>query len=115
MTKITVSFFITSFLLIISILDNNFTYSKPLQILEHKPGYIAVYIRHGDEPLININPSLAEAFHEENILKGVVPVDKYDSPSQKNTVDDSNKPQNSLNSVNKKDVTAQPYMVSQTS
>uniref|UniRef100_A0A1Q3FR12 Uncharacterized protein n=2 Tax=Culex tarsalis TaxID=7177 RepID=A0A1Q3FR12_CULTA len=34
------------------------------QILEPREGYIPVYIRYGDEPLSEINPALAAAFHE---------------------------------------------------
>nr|XP_031830623.1 uncharacterized protein LOC116426171 [Nomia melanderi] len=47
-----------------------YVHSYPLQILPSIPGYIPVYIRHGDQPLEEINPALAEAFHEEpNLLK----------------------------------------------
>lgn len=35
------------------------------------PGYIPVYIRHGDQPLEEINPALAEAFHEGSSLSKV--------------------------------------------
>jgi hypothetical protein len=44
-----------------------FSDSAPLpayQFLPARPGYVPVYIRIGDEPLENINPSLAEAFKE---------------------------------------------------
>ncbi|KAK0072842.1 hypothetical protein PV325_010701 [Microctonus aethiopoides] len=44
-----------------------YTDCKPYQILKHKDGYIAVFIRHGDEPLVNIDPVLAEAFNEKII------------------------------------------------
>ncbi|XP_001607357.1 uncharacterized protein LOC100122515 [Nasonia vitripennis] len=44
----------------------------PLQYLPEIPGYIPVYIRHGDQPLEEINPALAEAFHESSgILKNI--------------------------------------------
>ncbi|XP_050476862.1 uncharacterized protein LOC126866907 [Bombus huntii] len=41
-----------------------YVHSYPLQVLPVIPGYIPVYIRHGDQPLEEINPALAEAFHE---------------------------------------------------
>lgn len=41
-----------------------YVHSFPIQILPSIPGYIPVYIRHGDQPLEEINPALAEAFHE---------------------------------------------------
>lgn len=33
-----------------------------------KNGYVPVYIRVGDTPLDEINPALANAFNEENIM-----------------------------------------------
>ncbi|CAL7943789.1 unnamed protein product [Xylocopa violacea] len=41
-----------------------YVHSFPLQVLPSIPGYIPVYIRYGDQPLEEINPALAEAFHE---------------------------------------------------
>lgn len=38
------------------------------QSLSAKDGYVPVYIRVGDTPLDAINPALANAFHEGNIL-----------------------------------------------
>ncbi|KAL7286296.1 hypothetical protein TKK_0019469 [Trichogramma kaykai] len=38
--------------------------ARSLQILPEIPGYVPVYIRLGDQPLEEINPALAEAFHE---------------------------------------------------
>lgn len=38
------------------------------QSLSAKDGYVPVYIRVGDTPLDEINPALANAFNEENIL-----------------------------------------------
>lgn len=38
------------------------------QSLSAKDGYVPVYIRVGDTPLDQINPGLANAFNEENIL-----------------------------------------------
>ncbi|CAK9811011.1 hypothetical protein ANTPLA_LOCUS6772 [Anthophora plagiata] len=49
-------------------LSNPYVHSFPLQILPSIPGYIPVYIRHGDQPLEEINPALAEAFHEGSSL-----------------------------------------------
>uniref|UniRef100_A0AAG5DTR6 Secreted protein n=1 Tax=Anopheles atroparvus TaxID=41427 RepID=A0AAG5DTR6_ANOAO len=34
------------------------------QVLEPRDGYVPVYIRVGDQPLADINPELAAAFHE---------------------------------------------------
>ncbi|XP_015438539.1 PREDICTED: uncharacterized protein LOC107193579 [Dufourea novaeangliae] len=49
-----------------------YVHSLPLQILPNIPGYIPVYIRHGDQPLEEINPALAEAFHEgPNLPKAI--------------------------------------------
>ncbi|XP_011504441.1 PREDICTED: uncharacterized protein LOC105367433 isoform X2 [Ceratosolen solmsi marchali] len=38
--------------------------SLHLQYLPEIPGYVPVYIRYGDQPLEDINPDLAGAFHE---------------------------------------------------
>lgn len=46
-----------------------FADAHPLQVLPNIPGYIPVYIRTGDEPLEDINPALAEAFHEKQTLE----------------------------------------------
>ncbi|XP_066600858.1 uncharacterized protein [Prorops nasuta] len=43
----------------------DFARALPLQTLPSIPGYIPVYIRYGDQPLVDINPALAEAFHEK--------------------------------------------------
>lgn len=48
-----------------------FVDSYPYQILPSMPGYIPVYIRNGDQPLEEINPALAEAFHEHSGLSKV--------------------------------------------
>ncbi|XP_011504438.1 PREDICTED: uncharacterized protein LOC105367432 [Ceratosolen solmsi marchali] len=40
----------------------------PLQYLPDIPGYVPVYIRYGDQPLEEINPTLAEAFHESSSI-----------------------------------------------
>ncbi|KAG6796098.1 hypothetical protein HZU73_08738 [Apis mellifera caucasica] len=49
------------FLLSLSI---SYAHSFPLQVLPAIQGYIPVYIRYGNQPLEEINPKLAEAFHE---------------------------------------------------
>ncbi|XP_015121406.1 uncharacterized protein LOC107044142 [Diachasma alloeum] len=49
---------------------------KPIQVLKNIPGFIPVYIRHGNEPLEEINPSLAEAFHEEKNNMNVIPIEE---------------------------------------
>ncbi|XP_003692745.1 uncharacterized protein LOC100870461 [Apis florea] len=49
------------FLLSLSI---SYVHSFPLQVLPTIQGYIPVYIRYGNQPLEEINPKLAEAFHE---------------------------------------------------
>ncbi|EDV50834.2 uncharacterized protein LOC6546332 [Drosophila erecta] len=38
--------------------------AAPFQELEPRKGHVPVYIRHGDEPLSEIHPGLAEAFQE---------------------------------------------------
>ncbi|XP_017886570.1 uncharacterized protein LOC108628872 isoform X2 [Ceratina calcarata] len=48
-----------------------YVHSYPLQILPSIPGYIPVYIRYGDQPLEEINPALAEAFHEGGSSKSL--------------------------------------------
>ncbi|XP_017019420.1 uncharacterized protein [Drosophila kikkawai] len=40
------------------------TEAAPYQELEPRKGHVPVYIRHGDEPLSEIHPGLAEAFKE---------------------------------------------------
>ncbi|KAH8260522.1 hypothetical protein KR038_003132, partial [Drosophila bunnanda] len=41
-----------------------FSPAAPYQELEPRKGNVPVYIRHGDEPLSEIHPGLAEAFKE---------------------------------------------------
>lgn len=49
--------------------SSSFVEAKPMfQVLSAKEGYIPVYIRLGDTPLDDINPALANAFHESNIF-----------------------------------------------
>ncbi|XP_055636271.1 uncharacterized protein LOC129775493 isoform X2 [Toxorhynchites rutilus septentrionalis] len=55
--------FILSVLAIVFLVQNSVAAPR-YQILEHRDGYVPVYIRHGDEPLSDINPDLAVAFHE---------------------------------------------------
>ncbi|XP_047354056.1 uncharacterized protein LOC124950793 isoform X1 [Vespa velutina] len=52
--------------LLVPLVDH--AHSYPYQILPSMPGYIPVYIRNGDQPLEEINPALAEAFHEHSSL-----------------------------------------------
>ncbi|XP_058826435.1 uncharacterized protein LOC131686209 [Topomyia yanbarensis] len=49
---------------IIAVMVENSVAAPRYQVLEHRDGYIPVYIRYGDEPLSDINPALAAAFHE---------------------------------------------------
>ncbi|XP_043271091.1 uncharacterized protein [Venturia canescens] len=58
--------------LILAFIGEN-AHALPLQVLPNIPGYIPVYIRHGDQPLDEINPALAEAFHEKQILENTPP------------------------------------------
>ncbi|KAF7396462.1 hypothetical protein HZH66_007324 [Vespula vulgaris] len=51
-------------------------HSYPYQILPSMPGYIPVYIRNGDQPLEEINPALAEAFHEHSGLSKSIRLDR---------------------------------------
>jgi len=46
-------------------------HALPPQVLPNIPGYIPVYIRNGDQPLEDINPALAEAFHEKQTLENI--------------------------------------------
>lgn len=58
--------------LILAYIGEN-AHALPLQVLPNIPGYIPVYIRHGDQPLDEINPALAEAFHEKQTLENTPP------------------------------------------
>lgn len=42
----------------------------PYQFLPTRDGYVPVYIRVGETPLNEINPELAEAFHEVSAVNG---------------------------------------------
>ncbi|XP_054014249.1 uncharacterized protein LOC128895561 isoform X2 [Hylaeus anthracinus] len=55
-------------LVLLMSLSVDYAHPFPLQLLPSIPGYIPVYIRHGDQPLEEINPALAEAFHEGSSL-----------------------------------------------
>ncbi|XP_011303871.1 uncharacterized protein [Fopius arisanus] len=52
---------------------------KPIQVLENIPGFIPVYIRHGNEALEDINPLLAEAFHEKKRHTKVISLEGQDA------------------------------------
>ncbi|XP_034656629.1 uncharacterized protein LOC117893948 [Drosophila subobscura] len=45
--------------------------AAPYQELEPRKGHVPVYIRHGNEPLSDIHPGLAEAFKEEGLSKAL--------------------------------------------
>ncbi|BFF99278.1 uncharacterized protein DMAD_07219 [Drosophila madeirensis] len=45
--------------------------AAPYQELEPRKGHVPVYIRHGNEPLSDIHPGLAEAFKEEGQSKAL--------------------------------------------
>uniref|UniRef100_A0A1A9VHK5 DUF4794 domain-containing protein n=1 Tax=Glossina austeni TaxID=7395 RepID=A0A1A9VHK5_GLOAU len=55
--------------IILSVKWTALTGAAPLQKLEPMPGYVPVYIREGDIALNDINPELAEAFHEDKFAK----------------------------------------------
>uniref|UniRef100_A0A1B0BFP6 Uncharacterized protein n=1 Tax=Glossina palpalis gambiensis TaxID=67801 RepID=A0A1B0BFP6_9MUSC len=55
--------------IILSVSWTALTSAAPLQKLEPMPGYVPVYIREGDIALNDINPELAEAFHEDKLSK----------------------------------------------
>ncbi|KAK9310642.1 hypothetical protein QLX08_000175 [Tetragonisca angustula] len=61
-----------------------YVHSYPLQVLPVIPGYIPVYIRHGDQPLEEINLALAEAFHEGPNLSKVNSLAKEEKEDLKN-------------------------------
>ncbi|XP_076384989.1 uncharacterized protein LOC105662031 [Megachile rotundata] len=65
-----------------------YVHSLPLQVLPSIPGYIPVYIRHGDQPLEEINPALAEAFHEGSSLSKSINLDNISGPEEINPVED---------------------------
>ncbi|XP_034186302.2 uncharacterized protein LOC117607123 [Osmia lignaria lignaria] len=73
------------FLISISI---TYVHSLPLQVLPSIPGYIPVYIRHGDQPLEEINPALAEAFHEGSSLSKSINLDNISGHGNINPVEE---------------------------
>ena len=50
--------------------------AAPYQELPPRAGHVPVYIREGDQPLSEIHPGLAEAFHEVVALTQKVEVSK---------------------------------------
>ncbi|KAI4494160.1 hypothetical protein M0802_009194 [Mischocyttarus mexicanus] len=69
-----------------------FVDSYPYQILPSIPGYIPVYIRNGDQPLEEINPALAEAFHEHSGLSKSIRLDhNFNEESRANSVVDESR------------------------
>ncbi|XP_017758518.1 PREDICTED: uncharacterized protein LOC108549576 [Eufriesea mexicana] len=65
-----------------------YVHSFPLQVLPSIPGYIPVYIRHGNQPLEEINPALAEAFHEGSSLSKNIDLDNISDSSKINPEED---------------------------
>ncbi|KAH0567636.1 uncharacterized protein LOC123258484 [Cotesia glomerata] len=120
MARINTDLYKSSILLIsvTVVLFSDYTNSKPIQILQNKPGYIGVYIRHGNEPLININPALAEAFHEEIIQNGVIPLEDHEDSVIQKITSDNEKPEKSRNPSNGKNFfipLPRPYVVHRSS
>lgn len=64
------------FLVLLATLIVEHAHSYPYQLLPSIPGYIPVYIRNGDQPLEEINPALAEAFHEHSSLSKSIRLDR---------------------------------------
>ncbi|KAK2578888.1 hypothetical protein KPH14_009753 [Odynerus spinipes] len=64
------------FLVLLTPLVVDHAHSYPYQLLPSIPGYIPVYIRNGDQPLEEINPALAEAFHEHSSLSKSIRFDR---------------------------------------
>ncbi|XP_008545311.1 uncharacterized protein LOC103569682 [Microplitis demolitor] len=113
MARINTNLSTISLLIIAIVLFSDYTNSKPIQILNNKPGYIAVYIRHGNEPLQNINPALAEAFHEEIVENGVIPIEDHEDSIIEN-LSAGSKFKNLTDSTNDKDFfipQTRPYVV----
>ncbi|KAH8252161.1 hypothetical protein KR026_009656 [Drosophila bipectinata] len=61
MVKISLCLMNITFLVLLGLLAIE---AAPYQELEPRKGHVPVYIRHGDEPLSEIHPGLAEAFKE---------------------------------------------------
>nr|XP_014102994.1 uncharacterized protein LOC106627422 [Bactrocera oleae] len=62
--------------------------AAPYQELPPRAGHVPVYIREGDQPLSEIHPGLAEAFHEVAALTQKVE-DKNSEPPKDDTVSDA--------------------------
>ncbi|XP_059617417.1 uncharacterized protein LOC132262236 [Phlebotomus argentipes] len=65
------------------------------QVLPPREGFVPVYIRYGETPLDEINPGLADAFHEYGIsarkIKSALDDEMMgDQPVQDNTSEESN-------------------------
>ncbi|XP_003425183.1 uncharacterized protein LOC100679082 isoform X2 [Nasonia vitripennis] len=74
-------------LLILVIVKN--ANALPIQYLPEVPGFIPVYIRYGDQPLEEINPMLAEAFHESTGISKSIGENKLDESASEKTKKDS--------------------------
>ncbi|XP_017058041.1 uncharacterized protein LOC108099183 [Drosophila ficusphila] len=61
--------------------------AAPYQELEPRKGHVPVYIRHGDEPLSEIHPGLAEAFKEGESKSLVTEAPQAESSSPPTTTD----------------------------
>ncbi|XP_039965113.1 uncharacterized protein LOC120777700 [Bactrocera tryoni] len=62
--------------------------AAPYQELPPRAGHVPVYIREGDQPLSEIHPGLAEAFHEVAALTQKIE-DKKSETAKDDTVSDS--------------------------
>ncbi|XP_076752768.1 uncharacterized protein LOC143424528 [Xylocopa sonorina] len=65
-----------------------YVHSFPIQVLPSIPGYIPVYIRYGDQPLEEVNPALAEAFHEAPSLSKTPYLDNISNSPDTDLEDD---------------------------
>nr|XP_033340718.1 uncharacterized protein LOC117228821 [Megalopta genalis] len=66
-------------------------HSAPYQTLPNIAGYIPVYIRHGNQPLEEINPQLAEAFHEKSAVQQATVLPNVNGPTDSSLVDEASK------------------------
>ncbi|XP_078038941.1 uncharacterized protein LOC144471087 [Augochlora pura] len=66
-------------------------HSAPLQTLPSIAGYIPVYIRYGDQPLEDINPQLAEAFHEIPAAKQATVLPNVNGPTDSSLMEEASK------------------------
>ncbi|XP_020807692.1 uncharacterized protein LOC110183694 [Drosophila serrata] len=87
-----------SIILVLSVLVilclGSLTEAAPYQELEPRKGHVPVYIRHGDEPLSEIHPGLAEAFKEGHSkdLEGESLVTTTSAPTASSTTTNPSSP-----------------------